>query len=331
MSLSDIKGQETALRSISNFARSGRIPHALLFHGPGGCGKHTTAVAFAQAVNCPETGPGEDACGRCRSCRRVAKGIDLDVITYQPGRLGYRKEAAIEIRKEAVTTPHSAGRKFLILDNSDMMNPESANLMLKIFEEPPAFTTFIFISQNVDRIIPTIRSRALPVPFKPVSTDDAALIAGDRLDPETVRFLHPLAKGDMGLMFKLAEDDEINTMFRELAKTIRGRLENEAVVSPSLAAGELSALASKIDLSTSDDTPSTAERKSVIFMLEAMLIFLDRRFSETARNNGAQKELKTLCALFESVLGTIKAVKGGGHTLLSLETLAIEYRRAAGF
>ncbi len=336
MPLSEITGQDIAVRSITSFLRDGRIPHALLFYGPAGCGKRTTAVAFAQAANCTDTRPEEDACGQCRACRRIAKGIDLDVIIYEPSRLGYNKDKAKEIRDEAFITPNAAKHKFLILCDSSNIYPEAANLMLKIFEEPPAFTTFIFTTQNIDRILPTIRSRALPVPFKPLSLEEAMQVAAGRLDAQMVRFLHPLAKGNLGLMFKLAEDEVMRTAFDDLEKIVLHRLENKKIVAPGLVAAELVALASRIKLASEDDTPSIAERKSVIFLLEAMLIFLDRRFNDAALNanntSGAEtnKELKKNSALIESVLSTIKAVKGGGHTILSLETLAIEYRRTAG-
>jgi len=337
MPLKDIVGQETARRSLEGFLAAGKVPHALLFTGPNGCGKRTAAYALAQAANCAAP-TGGDACGACASCRRIANRQDIDTLFFEPARLGIPKETAEEIRLEASITPNSARKKFIIVDRVDTMNPTAANLLLKTFEEPPESTVFVLLTANEHLILPTIRSRTITVGFRPLEADEAVRAAAGRTDEKIIRFLHPLAKGDVGFMLRLAEDENMKSVFADLEKLLEKRLDGNSGVSPSVIAGEFISIAGRIDMSSEDDTESTSQRKSVVFALEALLVFLDRRFSEivgagagTSGGGGAiiTDRHRSLCRRMETAIGTIRAIEGGGHVQLMLETMALDFIRGA--
>ncbi|MEM8495845.1 MAG: hypothetical protein AAF663_10720, partial [Planctomycetota bacterium] len=69
VALEDILGQPTAIGQLGAMLASNRLHHGLIFHGPAGVGKFTTAVALARRVLChqPETTlTGQTlACGHC--------------------------------------------------------------------------------------------------------------------------------------------------------------------------------------------------------------------------------------------------------------------------
>ena len=71
------------------------MPQSLLFAGPEGVGKHAVAIALAQALNCPvrRRSIGDDGCGTCPTCRRIARGQHSDVVELDHG-----DEASIKIR-----------------------------------------------------------------------------------------------------------------------------------------------------------------------------------------------------------------------------------------
>jgi len=332
MPLKNIVGQDTARRILEGFLGRGNVPHSLLFCGPDGSGKRTTATAFAQAVNCAEP-DGTDACGRCPSCSRIGKGVDMDVMYFFPTRTGILRETAEIIRREASITPNSALRKFLIIDRAEKLIPESANLLLKVFEEPPESTVFVLMTDSEHLVLPTIRSRAIKVPFKPLTRGETFEIAAGRLTEEQAEFLHPIAKGDMGFMLQLTEDENMKEVFEALEEFLSRRLDGPGPVSPALTAGEFTAIAERVDLSTDDDTESTGRRKSLVFALEVLLVLLEQRFHEVVSGSGGQViidgGLEKICRLMEIVLGTIKAVERGGHTALALEMMTIDYHRAA--
>src|SRR4029077_7164409 len=82
MRLWGTSGQPRAVLALTRGFASGRFQPSLIFHGPPGAGKLTTAVTLARALLC---GAGGDTpCGACAACRRVddrsARHPDLRVV-----------------------------------------------------------------------------------------------------------------------------------------------------------------------------------------------------------------------------------------------------------
>ena len=142
--LKEIRGQERAIERLRHAIAKDRIPHAFLFAGPRGVGKHTTGIALSMALNCddePSVG-----CGNCGICVRIAEGNHPDVRTLATK--GAAQIIPIEtVRAEVVAAvglpPHEARAPvFLIEEAADLQGP-AANALLKTLEEPPARTHFI--------------------------------------------------------------------------------------------------------------------------------------------------------------------------------------------
>jgi DNA polymerase-3 subunit delta' len=60
-------------------------------------------------------------------------------------------------------------RKIAVIDDADYLNQEGANCLLKTLEEPPGHSVLILIGTSADRQLPTIRSRAQLVRFRPLA------------------------------------------------------------------------------------------------------------------------------------------------------------------
>ncbi|HOX27727.1 MAG TPA: AAA family ATPase [bacterium] len=324
MPLRDIIGQPVAVRAVGGALGANRITHAFLFEGPGGVGKRTTALAFAQAVNCPQAVSG-DGCGVCPACLRIAKMIDVDVRVFSTSYLGYKKPEAIEIRQEAYITPNTARRKFIIIDDADRMNAEAANLLLKILEEPPEFTVFVLLTENAQRVLPTIRSRTLPVSFRPLSLEDTVSAVAGRLSAREVGYLYPIAKGNTGAILQLSEDRGLKELFEDIQAELSERLLKPVPASPMRLSEEIAALAERLNVSDEDDSKSIAQRKSTISVLEIMMTAIERSFISTGAAEGSTMKLRSGCLLLETVLGTIKAIEGGAFTALALENMVISF------
>lgn len=78
MQFNQVIGQSEAIGRLKQQADEGRVPHALLFSGPEGCGKLATAWALACRLLCqhPENG---DACGHCSACKMSAAAVHPDL------------------------------------------------------------------------------------------------------------------------------------------------------------------------------------------------------------------------------------------------------------
>lgn len=73
MRFSEVIGQETVKRQLAHMVADGKVPHALLFAGPEGCGKLPMALALAERLLCQHPDAEGDACGECPACRMVRK------------------------------------------------------------------------------------------------------------------------------------------------------------------------------------------------------------------------------------------------------------------
>ena len=185
--LSDIRGQDRALRALGLAMDQDRFHHAYRFEGPDGVGKELAALGLAKVLNCREgrtlsleAGDGQgavtlpDFCGACLSCRKIESGNHPDVMTMSTE----KKKTVITIKQVRelhgyVMYPPSEGEaKIVIVRDADRVTEEAANAFLKLLEEPPARTHFFLVTSRPHRLLPTITSRSVPVRFSPLETAD---------------------------------------------------------------------------------------------------------------------------------------------------------------
>jgi len=79
----DIIGQKEVKEKLINTVKNERISHAQLFIGPEGSGKLSTAIAYAQYINCENPQEG-DSCGECKSCLKYKKLVHPDLHFVYP-------------------------------------------------------------------------------------------------------------------------------------------------------------------------------------------------------------------------------------------------------
>jgi DNA polymerase-3 subunit gamma/tau len=199
---SDIIGQEHVSKTLKNAISSGRIHHALLFSGPRGVGKTTTARIFARAVNC--TAPEDfEPCNKCESCTTVLDNRSMDVIEID----GASNNSVDDIRKlrESAKYPPTSGKfKIYIIDEVHMLSTSAFNALLKTLEEPPPHLLFIFATTESHKLPATILSRCQRFDFRSMTIDDIVgqlkFIAGREeitVDEESLIAISKKADGSM--------------------------------------------------------------------------------------------------------------------------------------
>ena len=147
----------------SNFcdtAKSQKLPHAILFDGPAGVGVEKLTLAAARYLLC--LSPLDDvACGRCRSCSLLNSGAnpDLLVIGLEEGATQIKVDQVRRCVEFDAKTSHFEVHKVIVVMAAESMNVNAANALLKNLEEPIGKTRFLLSCENVDSLLPTIRSR----------------------------------------------------------------------------------------------------------------------------------------------------------------------------
>jgi DNA polymerase III subunit delta' len=184
MPFRDITGHRRLLDLMARAAVRGTLPPSLIFAGPEGVGKRLAAIALAQLVNCPSVTvgapdpvpAGQDACGICPSCRRIARGVHADVLIVEPGDTGVIK---IDQLREAIERtafrPFEGRRRVVIIDGADAI-VQGQDALLKTLEEPPAASVFVLVTSRPDVLLPTVRSRCQRLRFGRLAPADVAAV-----------------------------------------------------------------------------------------------------------------------------------------------------------
>ncbi len=156
-SFDEVVGQRSVTQTLKNAITKDRVAHALLFTGPRGVGKTTTARILAKALNC-ERGRTPDPCGECASCNAVVSGRSLDCLEID-GASNRGIDEVRELREIVRYAPSRDKYKVIIIDEVHMLTEPAFNALLKTLEEPPPGVVFILATTHAHKIPPTILSR----------------------------------------------------------------------------------------------------------------------------------------------------------------------------
>lgn len=235
MILGELLGQTAALTLLERAVVSGRLPHAMLFHGPDGVGKRTAALRLSAALQCAsrEERSETPACGRCDACLQIAHGNhpDLFLVERRPrkgattaaateeaddegdddevdaspvkGRAPLRNFIVVdqirEVTRHAGSSPRQGKVRVFVIDPADRMNAEAQNALLKTLEEPPGRSVLMLLASRPHSLLPTVRSRCFRVPFGAMPVDElAAALAKSGMPAAEARTRAALAAGRPG-------------------------------------------------------------------------------------------------------------------------------------
>lgn len=213
MKISEIIGHSEKIEKMMKAYESGRLAHAYIFHGPNGIGKRSAALAFIKYVFCEDSAYKEahrDPCSACASCRKVESSNHADLITIEPENSFIKIGMVRELTKKLRFGKYDALYRFVIIDDAECMNIESANALLKTLEEPAKDVVIILVTSKVKMLIPTIISRCQKVRFNPIAEENikSALKARHGLSDEEAEVIAMFMQGS----FSKIETSDISEM-----------------------------------------------------------------------------------------------------------------------
>ena len=155
MAFEALLGNDRLKRNLTESLEKKHISHFYLISGPEGSGKHTLAKLLAEAILCEG---GRLGCGNCVHCRKLRSGNHPDFITVEdPEHKNVAVKIVRQIRDDMFVRPNEAEHKIYLFPQE--MGLEGQNALLKILEEPPSYGVFILLTDNPDKLLPTVRSR----------------------------------------------------------------------------------------------------------------------------------------------------------------------------
>ncbi|MBP3041016.1 DNA polymerase III subunit delta' [Bacillaceae bacterium Marseille-Q3522] len=163
--------QPIAMKMLENSIKKNRLTHAYLFDGMRGTGKKDAGKLIAKSLFCEAPLDGCHPCEACVNCRRIEKGIHPDVHLVEPDGLSIKKQQIQALQDEFKKTGVESNKKLYMIIHADRMTSNAANSLLKFLEEPHAETTAILITEQLQKMLPTIISRCQTIHFKPLQAN----------------------------------------------------------------------------------------------------------------------------------------------------------------
>ncbi|MDR3137908.1 MAG: DNA polymerase III subunit delta [Tannerellaceae bacterium] len=227
MYFKDVFAQEPLKERLRAYADKRNFPHALLLSEAAPHGAFPLALAFARYLNCLHPTP-SDACGSCPACKKFDNLAHPDLLFVFPiakrsnaslcndflptwrsfiaqspyfdfdawrltldaanAHLHIFAAEANHLLRALALKPAEARTRTVILWLPEKLQPEAANKLLKLIEEPPLNTLFLLISLNPDDILPTIASRSQRIHLPPIPIPPTAPELASALDLQHQRF-----------------------------------------------------------------------------------------------------------------------------------------------
>ena len=167
MGFETLLGNDRLQKNLTESLARGHISHFYLISGPEGSGKHTLAKLLAEAILCSGS---RRPCGSCEHCRKMRSGNHPDFITVEdPEHKNVAVKIVRQIRDDMFIRPNEADYKIYLFPQE--LGLEGQNALLKILEEPPAYGVFLLLTDNPDKLLPTVRSRCTELKMQALPED----------------------------------------------------------------------------------------------------------------------------------------------------------------
>ncbi len=244
MNLSDfeIAGQDRQTDILKKIYLSKRIPNAFLFFGPGGSGKHLTAIKFLQLLNSEnpqqidnkieklmepyvqfviplprgkgetnDSGPteklSEDTLTQIQE--EIRKKIENPYYQIRiEDSFNIKISSIRDIKKKISLNYDDVSFRGIIISDAHLMSTEAQNALLKSLEEPPPGIVFFLITDNKSMLLPTIHSRCWNLEFNPLKPKEIETILVENFNYSTdeARKVAPFSNGSVTFANKLLEN-----------------------------------------------------------------------------------------------------------------------------
>lgn len=331
ISFKDIFGQDRAIEALRDAYVADRLPHALIFAGPVGVGKATTAQALGALFLC-ENPKKDSPCGKCAACKLFeanshpdfhvitkeliryhdktgkSKGIELSIFVIRP-----------ELIDKVAMKPAMNRGKVFVIEQAELMNAQAQNAMLKTLEEPAGRALIILLTDQPGLILQTVRSRSQTIRFAALEREVVKEQLGARkIDKRTADRAASVADGSLGLALKWIEDGVVDaadqlTAMLETAERGGGARElphwfkqsSEAYAAKQLERDELG-------------SKDQATREALTLYLRLASEHFRKRMTQTDNPDA----LEALCASVDAVVLTESYIDSNVNVPLAIQQLA---------
>ena len=201
----NLYGKKRALSRLADFRRSGRFPHALLFYGAKGVGKHVLADYTAMMYLCERKG--EKPCMQCEACRAILAHEHFDVSypipmieeEYDPKKGPSMVELLRKFIAKCSGKPVMGEVRVIVFEKLDKLSVQMQNTLLKFIEEPLDFNRYIFLAESRSQVLQTVLSRVTALDVDPADEIGlAAALEENDIPKDRAHELYDMFAGNIG-------------------------------------------------------------------------------------------------------------------------------------
>lgn len=156
--------QPVVIKQLQTIYEKNRLAHAYIFDGAKSTGKKDVMNFFVKLLLCEDVQQNVP-CETCRNCRRIDNNNHTNVKEVVPDGAVIKVDQIRDLISEMKMVGVEAGRKVYVIHHADKLNATSANMLLKFLEEPDGDVTAILLTEQIQSILPTIRSRCQQIKF----------------------------------------------------------------------------------------------------------------------------------------------------------------------
>ena len=222
MAFEQLLGNDRIKENLNNSLARGRISHFYLLCGPAGSGRHTLAKLLAAAILCQDS---RKPCLNCGPCRKIMNGTHPDFITIDDPE---HKNVAVKLirafREDVYIRPNEAEHKIYLFPQD--LGLEGQNALLKTLEEPPKYGVFILLTDNPEKLLPTVRSRCVELKLQPLPENLLKRELAHRFPDATADIIAAAAVrsgGYLGQAVELLKDNQVPQQTEDFVRALASR------------------------------------------------------------------------------------------------------------
>lgn len=220
----DIIGQDQVKEHLQEAIRQGSLSHAYIINGETGSGRHLLASALTKTLLCEDRTEGGDACGKCKSCLQADTNNHPDIrfVSHEKASIGV-DDIRSQLINDITIKPYSSAHKVYIIPDAEKMTEQAQNALLKTIEEPPEYATVVLLTENSEKLLPTVISRCVTLNTKPLSQEAITqyLIQNLQMEPERAKIAAGFCHGNVGKAIHFASSEDFQEMKEDTLQMLK--------------------------------------------------------------------------------------------------------------